>query len=88
MLKKGIDNLLFLSHEFLAFFEAAGFTLNVDNGTVVKGAVENSGGDGDVRKDLVLLGECFVRGEDGRGLFIASGNELKKRLAPRIPMGR
>lgn len=41
MLKKGIDNLLFLSHEFLAFFEAAGFTLNVDNGTVVKGAVEN-----------------------------------------------
>ena len=57
MLKKGIDNLLFLSHEFLAFFEAAGFTLNVDNGTVVKGAVENSGGDGDVRKDLVLLGE-------------------------------
>ena len=51
MLKKGIDNLLFLSHEFLAFFEAAGFTLNVDNGTVVKGAVENSGGDGDVRKD-------------------------------------
>ena len=82
MLKKGIDNLLFLSHEFLAFFEAAGFTLNVDNGTVVKGAVENSGGDGDVRKDLVLLGECFVRGEDGRGLFIASGNELKKRWAP------
>ena len=80
MLKKGIDNLLFLSHEFLAFFEAAGFTLNVDNGTVVKGAVENSGGDGDVRKDLVLLGECFVRGEDGRGLFIASGNELKEKI--------
>ena len=70
LLKKGIDNLLFLSHEFFAFFEAVGFTFDVDNGTVVKDAVEDSGGDGDVSKDLVPLGECFVRGEDGRGLFI------------------
>ena len=44
--------------------------------------VEDSGGDGDIGKDLVPLGECFVGGKDGRGLFIASGNELKKRLAP------
>ena len=43
-------------------------------------AVEDSGGDGDVSKDLVPLGECFVRGEDGRGLFIASGNELKEEI--------
>ena len=47
---------------------------------MVKDAVEDSGGDGDVSKDLVPLGECFVRGEDGRGLFIASGNELKEEI--------
>ena len=80
LVKKSIDNVLFLAHEFLAFFEAVGFTLDVDNGTVVKDAVEDSGGDGDVGKDLVPLGESFVRGEDGRGLFIASGNELKEKI--------
>ena len=58
-----VDDLLFLAHEFLGFFEAIGFTLDVDNGTVVKDTDEDSGGDGDVSKDLVPLGECFVRGE-------------------------
>ena len=47
VIKKGIDNVLFLAHEFLAFFEAVGFTLDVDNGTVVKDAAEDSRGDGD-----------------------------------------
>ena len=42
--------------------------------------VEDSGGDGDIGKDLVPLGECFVGSEDGRGLFIASGNELKEKI--------
>ena len=27
-----VDDLLFLAHEFLGFFEAIGFTLDVDNG--------------------------------------------------------
>ena len=26
------------------------------------------------------MGGCFVRGEDGRGFFIASGNELKEEI--------
>ena len=45
-----------------------------------KRQVEDSGGDGDIGKDLVPLGECFVGGKDGRGLFIASGNELKEKI--------
>ena len=45
--EKMVDDLLFLAHEFLEFFEAIGFTLDVDNGTVVKDAAEDSRGDGD-----------------------------------------
>ena len=47
---------------------------------MVTDAVWESGGDCDISKDLVPLGECFVRGEDGRGLFIASGNEPKEEI--------
>lgn len=64
------------------FFEAVGLALDVDNGTVVKDAVEDSEGDGDVGKDLVPLGEGFVGGKDGRSLFITFGNELKEKVYP------
>lgn len=63
LIEEGVDNLLFLAHEFLTFFETVGFTLDVDNGTVVKDAVEDTGDDGDVGKDLIPLGEGFVRGK-------------------------
>ena len=82
LIKKGIGNQLFLAHKFLAFFQAVGVAFNVNNGTVVKDTVEYSGCDGNVGKDLVPLGKGFVGGKDGRGLFIASGNELKEKVGP------
>ena len=48
----------------------------------MKDTVEDSGCNGDVGKDLVPLGEGFVGGKDGRGLFITSGNELKEQVGP------
>ena len=60
LFEKGIDNLLLLPHKFLSLLEAIGLALDVDNGTMVKNAVENRGGDGDVCKDLVPLGEGLV----------------------------
>ena len=34
--KNRSDNLLFLAHEFSTFFETVGYTLDVDNDTVVR----------------------------------------------------
>lgn len=80
LVKKSVDNLLLLAHEFLALLQTIGFALNIDDRTVMQDTVEDSGGDGDIGKDLVPLGESFVGGEDGRGLFIASGNELEEKV--------
>ena len=60
LVKKSVDNLLLLAHEFLALLQTIGFALNIDDRTVMQDTVEDSGGDGDIGKDLVPLGESFV----------------------------
>jgi len=88
LLKKGIDDLLLLAHKFLALFEPVGFALAVNDGTVGQDAVENGGGDGDVGKNLVPLGEGFVGGKDGRGFLIASGDQLEEQVSALESIGR
>ena len=80
MLEKSVDDLLFLAHEFLAFFQAVRVALDVDNGAMMQYPIQNGGGDGDIGKDLVPLGESFVGGKNGRGFLIPSGNELKEEV--------
>jgi len=60
LLKKSANDLLFLSHKFLAFFQAVGFDLDVDHRTVMQDAVQDSRGNGDVGKDLVPLGKVLL----------------------------
>ena len=42
--------------------------------------VASSGGDGDVGKDLVPLGEGLVGGKDGGRLLISPGNQLEEQV--------
>lgn len=80
LLKKSVHDLLFLAHKFLAFFQAVRLTLDVDNGAVMQYTIQNSGGDGDVGKDLIPLGEGLVGGKNGGRFLIPSGNELEKEI--------
>ena len=80
LLEKGVHNLLLLAHEFLALLQAVRLALNVNDGAVMQDAVQDGGGDGDVGKDLVPLGEGLVGGKDGRRLLIPPGNELEEQI--------
>ena len=70
--------MLFLAHKFLAFFQAVGLTLDVNHDTMVQNAVQDGGGNGDIGKKLVSLGEGLARGKNGRGLLIPSGDQLEE----------
>ena len=72
--------MLFLAHKFFAFFQAVRFTFDVDDGAVMQNAVQDSGGDGNVGKDLIPLGEGLVGSEDSRCLLIPPGNELEEQV--------
>ena len=72
--------MLFLAHEFLAFLQAVRLTLDVDNGAVMQDTIQDGGGDGDVGKDLVPLGEGLVGGKNGGRFLIPSGNELEEQV--------
>ena len=74
--------MLLLAHKFLAFFEAVRLAFNVNNGAVMQDAIQDGGGDGDIGKDVVPLGEGLIGSEDGGGLFISPGNQLENRFAP------
>ena len=63
LLKKSVHDLLFLTHKFLAFFQTVGLALDVNDSAVMQDAVQDGGGDGDVGKDLVPLGEGLVGGK-------------------------
>ena len=80
LLKKSVHDLLLLAHKFLAFLEAVRLAFDVDHSTVMQDTIQDGGGDGDVGKDLVPLGEGLIGGEDGGGLLIASGNQLEKQI--------
>ena len=72
--------MLFLAHKFLALLQAVRLTLDVDNGTVMQYTIQDGGGDGDVGKDLVPLGESLVGGKNGGRFLIPSGNELEEQV--------
>ena len=80
MLKKSINDLLFLAHKFLAFFQAIGLALDVDHRTVMQDTVQDGGGNGDVSEDLSPLGEGLVGSKDGGGLLITPGDELEEQV--------
>ena len=70
---------MFLAHEFLVFFQTVRLALNVDHSAVLQNATQDAGGDGNVGKDLVPLGEG-LGGEYGRHLLAPSGNQLKEQV--------
>ena len=80
MLKKNVDDLLFLAHEFLAFFQTVRLALDVAHGAVMQNAIQDGGGNGDIGKDLVPLGEGLVGDEYGRRFLISSGNQLEEQV--------
>ena len=82
MLEKSVNDLLFLAHKFLAFFKPVGLTLDVNDGAVMQDTIQDGGGDGDVGKNLVPLGERLIRGEYGGGFLIPPGNQLKEQIGP------
>ena len=82
LLKKGVHDQLLLAHKFLALLEAVRLTFDVNNGAVMEDAIQDSGGDVDVGKDLVPLGEGLIGCEDGRGLLITSSDQLKEEICP------
>ena len=61
MLKKSIDDLLFLAHKFLVFFQAVGLALDVNHGAVVQNAVQDGRGNGNIGKNLVPLRACLIK---------------------------
>ena len=85
MLKKSVHDLLLLAHKFLAFFQTVRLALDVNDSAVMQDAVQDGGGDGDVGKDLVPLGEGLVGGKDGGRLLISPGNHLP--LSVKFPLG-
>ena len=74
--------MLLLAHKFLALFELVRLAFDVNDGAVMQDTIQNGGGNGDVGKDLIPLGEGLIGSEDGGGLLIASGNQLENRFAP------
>ena len=80
MLEKSINNLLFLPHKFLAFFQTVGFALDINHRTVMQDTVQECGGNSYIGEDLIPLGEGLVGSKDGRGLLIAPGDELEEQV--------
>ena len=60
LLKKSVHDLLFLAHKFLSFLETVRLALDVNHGAVMQDTVQDSGGNGDVGKDFVPLGESLI----------------------------
>ena len=78
MLKKSVHDLLLLAHKFFAFLETVRLAFDVNNGAVMQDTVQDGGGDGNIGKDLVPLGEGLIGSEDGGSLLITPGNQLEK----------
>jgi hypothetical protein len=72
--------LLFLTHKFFTFFEPIGLALDVNHSTVMQDTIQDGGGNRDIGKDPIPLGEGLVGGEDGGRFLIPSGNELEEQV--------
>ena len=82
LLEKSVNDLLFLAHKFLAFFQPVGLTLDVNDSAVMQDTIQDGGGNGDVGKDLIPLRKGLVGGEYGGGLLIPPGDELEEQIGP------
>lgn len=82
LLEEGIDNVLFLIHVFLSFFEPVALAFDIDDSTVLQNTGKDSRGDGDIGEDLVPLGKGLVGGKDCGGILVSSGDALKEQVLP------
>ena len=58
--------MLLLAHKFLEFLESVRLALDVNDSAVMQNTIQDGGGNGDVGKDFVPLGESLIGSEDGR----------------------
>lgn len=58
LLKRKVDNLQFLAHEFFLFLEKVRLALDIDDGAVMQNAIQDGGGN--TGKGLVSLGEGLI----------------------------
>ena len=72
--------MLFLTHKFFTFFEPIGLALDVNHSTVMQDTIQDGGGNRDIGKDPIPLGEGLVGGKDGGRFLIPSGNELEEQV--------
>ena len=82
MLEKGVDDLMLLTHKFLALFKPVGLTLDVNDGAVMQDTIQDGRGNGNVGKDLIPLREGLVGSEYGGGFLIPPGNQLEEQVCP------
>ena len=80
LFKKSVHDLLLLAHKFLSLLEPVRLTFDVDHSAVMQDTVQDGGGNGDVSKNLVPLGEGLIGSEDGGGLLIPPGNQLEEQI--------
>ena len=62
--------LLFLAHKFFALLQKVRLALNDSHGTVMQDMIQNSKGNSDIGKDLVLLEERFAGGNPAGPYFL------------------
>ena len=75
LLKKRVNNLLFLVHEFFLFLQTARLAFDIDNGAVMQDAVQDDGDDSDIAKGIVPMEKSLVGGKYSGGFLIPSGNQ-------------
>ena len=72
--------MLFLAHKFFAFFQAIRLTLDVDNGAVIQYPIQDGGGNRNIGKDLIPLGEGLVGGKNSGHFLVLLGHEQKEQV--------
>ena len=73
--------MLLLAHKFLAFLETVRLAFDVNNGAVMQDTVQDGGGNSDVGKDLVPLGEGLIRGFTDTGIVSIIDPRLRDKPA-------
>ena len=81
LFEEGVVSLNFLLHILLALLEPEALALDVDDSGVMEYSVKDSGGNGNIGEDLVLLGESLVGGKNGGNPLVTSGDELEKQVS-------
>ena len=80
LLKKRINDLLFVAHKFLALFQTIRLTPDVEHGAVMQNTIQDGGGDGNVGKDFIPLRKGLVGDKDSGRFLVAPGNQVKEQV--------